>query len=344
MHIDNIHLIHDDLILATRTMSEHIVAIGEIKEAMINAGLTLNLTKCKFGYNEIKFWDMIFSADGMRPDPDKIDAINFITAPTNKDDLFSFLCMMQSNSDFIPNFAQKAAPLRELTYHNIHFKWKPIHQKCFESVIQDFKKDMLLRYYDMRNKMFVITDPHITGLGAMLAQEDDLDSARLVIIASRTTSKSESIYLQFDLKATATDFALRRIRNYLFGAPQVLIITDNKPLCPIFNSHIKGSTRIDRIKLCHQDIYYTVQYQHGKVNQSDYLSRHGKPLPSLSEEEQKETDDLHNLLCLLHTTPIIDHLSISSRATCTKEDRVAENSQIKENMDSKILVYKIKKV
>ena len=49
MHIDNIHLIHDDLILATRTMSEHIVAIGEIKEAMINAGLTLNLTKCKFG-------------------------------------------------------------------------------------------------------------------------------------------------------------------------------------------------------------------------------------------------------------------------------------------------------
>ena len=126
---------------------------------------------------------MIFSADGMRPDPDKIDALNFITAPTNKDDLFSFLCMMQSNSDFIPNFAQKAAPLRELTYHNIHFKWKPIHQKCFESVIQDFKKDMLLRYYDMRKKMFVITDPHITGLGAMLAQEDDLDSARLVIIA-----------------------------------------------------------------------------------------------------------------------------------------------------------------
>ena len=78
---------------------------------------------------------MIFNADGMRPDHDKTDALNFILAPTNKDDLISFLCMMQSNSDFISNFAHKAAPLRAMTHHNIHFKWKPIHQKCFESLI-----------------------------------------------------------------------------------------------------------------------------------------------------------------------------------------------------------------
>ena len=30
--------------------------------------------------------------------------------------------MMQSNSDFIENFAQKAAPLQELTRKNTHFK------------------------------------------------------------------------------------------------------------------------------------------------------------------------------------------------------------------------------
>ena len=243
-----------------------------------------------------------------------------ITAPTNKDDLVSFLCMMQSNSNFIPNFTEKSAPLRELTHCNIHFKWKPIHQKCFENLMQDFKKDTLLRYYDMRKKIFVITDAHITGLAAILAQGDDLDSARLVVIASRITSKSESRYPQLDLEATATDFALRRFRNYLVGAPQVLIITDNKPLCPTFSSHRQDSIRIDRIKLCHQDINYSVQYQHGKANQSDYLSRHGKPLSPLPEEGQKETDDLQNLLCLFHTTPIVDHLSISSIATCMKED------------------------
>ena len=49
MHKDNIHLIHGDLIIATRTMSEHIAAIHKVMEAISNAGLTLNPEKCKSG-------------------------------------------------------------------------------------------------------------------------------------------------------------------------------------------------------------------------------------------------------------------------------------------------------
>ena len=130
----------------------------------------------------------------------------------------------------------------------------------------------------MRKKISVITDVHITGVGAILDQGDDLDSARPVIIDSRKTSKAESRYPQLDLEATTTNFALCRFRNYLVGASQVLIITDHKPLCLIFNSHWHGSIQTHRIKIRHQDISYTVHYQHRIANQSDYLSRHGKPL------------------------------------------------------------------
>ena len=130
----------------------------------------------------------------------------------------------------------------------------------------------------MRKKISVITDAHITGVGAILHQGDDPVSARPVVIDSRKTSKAESRYPQLDLEATATDFALCRFRNYLVGAPQVLIITDHRPLCLIFNSHRHGSIQTDRIKLRHQGISYTVQYQHKKANPSDYLSLHGKPL------------------------------------------------------------------
>ena len=71
----------------------------------------------------------------------------------------------------------------------------------------------MLRYYDMRKKILVITDAHITGLGAILTQGDDLDSARPVIISSRTTSKAESRYPQLDLEATTIDFAIHRFQN-----------------------------------------------------------------------------------------------------------------------------------
>ena len=124
------------------------------------------------------------------------------------------------------------------------------------------------------------------------------------------------------MEATATDFELRHFRNYIVGAPNVEIITDHKPLCPIFNIHRQGSIRTNRIKLRHQDINYQGIYQKGKLNQSEYLSRHGKPFELIPETEQKETEDLHNLPYTRHTTPIIDSIGIASIAKATKEDPV----------------------
>ena len=56
MQIDNMNLIHDDLIIANKTSSEHITTICEVMEAISNAQLTLNSEKCKSGSKEIRFW------------------------------------------------------------------------------------------------------------------------------------------------------------------------------------------------------------------------------------------------------------------------------------------------
>ena len=42
MSIENAHLIHDDLILAIKTVSEHIQTIRRVMEVLSEAGLTLN--------------------------------------------------------------------------------------------------------------------------------------------------------------------------------------------------------------------------------------------------------------------------------------------------------------
>ena len=63
--------------------------------------------------------------------------------------------------------------------------------------------------------------------------QDDFESAKVVVIASRSTSNAEHQYPQLDLEATGIDFALCRFWNYLVGAPEVIVITDHKRLCPI---------------------------------------------------------------------------------------------------------------
>ena len=62
-HIPNAHLIHDDLIIATKDMKEHLETLKAVLEAVTNAGVTLQTDKCEFGKSEIKFWCMIINKD-----------------------------------------------------------------------------------------------------------------------------------------------------------------------------------------------------------------------------------------------------------------------------------------
>ena len=173
---------------------------------------------------------MIFGEYGVRPDPEKVEDLCYITPPKDKTELISFLCMMQSNSDFIPQFAKKSAVLRELTKGRVRFTWEPKHQQCFDELLKEFKKDVILRYFDKEKRTFVITDAHNSGVGVILAQGDDLKSAKAVAVASRRTSPAEQHYPQIDLEATGVDYGLTRFRKYLVGSPDVtMVITRGEP-------------------------------------------------------------------------------------------------------------------
>ena len=85
-------------------------------------------------------------------------------------------------------------------------------------LISAFKKDTLLRYFDLAKPTFIFVDAHATELGAILAQGDSRKSAKPVAFASRATQGAERNYPQIDLEAMAVDYGLRRFRHYLLGA------------------------------------------------------------------------------------------------------------------------------
>ena len=99
----------------------------------------------------------------------------------------------------------------------------------------------------------------------------------------------------------------------------------------------------------HQDIRFKVQYQKGIKNQTDFMSRNARPLSQLSNEEQNEADDINNIY-MLHTTPIIDHIVLSTIAEHTTSDPILKDLReiIKEGKtsipkDSSPKLYKLKK-
>lgn len=118
-HTKDAHLIHDDLTVTTNSHKDHVKVIDEIMWAIYIAGLTWNPIQCQFGRKTISFWvwGMIYEADGFRPDPSNAE---LVTRPQNRIVLVSFLCMMQSNEDFISNISQRLSALKEMTKNSLN--------------------------------------------------------------------------------------------------------------------------------------------------------------------------------------------------------------------------------
>lgn len=78
-------------------------------EAIQNANLTLNPEKCR--RSEIKFLGMLFTSEGIKNDSEKCNALENIKLPKVKDEPKSFICMIQTNSNFNPSFVKVVALL-----------------------------------------------------------------------------------------------------------------------------------------------------------------------------------------------------------------------------------------
>ena len=106
-------------------------------------------------------------AGGILSNPEKVEDSDNLTTPNNKWELVSFLCIMQSNAEFILEFFKKAALLRKLIKKDSCFKWQNKHESCFRDLLCSFKNDALVCYFDRSLQTFIIIDGHQARLATI---------------------------------------------------------------------------------------------------------------------------------------------------------------------------------
>ena len=112
--LDGVAHIQDDIIIWGHSKAEHDKNLEQVLARIEKSGLKLNKTKCKFGLNEVKYVGHIFSSEGVRADPSKIEAIVDMPMPENASDVHRFLGMVTYLGKFLPNLSDKTACLRKL--------------------------------------------------------------------------------------------------------------------------------------------------------------------------------------------------------------------------------------
>ena len=306
----------DDIIIHGRTRKEHDDALENCLARLESLNLKVKAEKCEFLKQEIKFFGLIFSASGTRPDPERITHLVNAPPPKNVSEVRSFLGMANTCSEYIPDYAIITAPLRSLTKKNIVFSWKQEHQVAFQKLKNRLTKAPVMAYFDTNKRSLVIVDGSQHGISAILAQRENnaQQSYKIIAYASRGLSPVESRYSQTDIEGLSLVWGVEHFRLFLQGS-DFDVITDHKALEAIFNNpRSKPPARIERWMMRLQSYNFRVIYQKGLLNAADYLSRH-PAAEVLCDQEITELAENYVNYVTTHAIPKLMTMAEITKAT-----------------------------
>lgn len=157
--------IADDITVYGKSDKEHDLHLPKAMERTRKAGIKLYEEKCVVKTKECNCF-------GVKPNPDKVRAIEEMEKPKDKKELHTLLGMATYMGSFIPKLADLTAPLRDLLKENVDFAWNSSHSKVFQKVKSMICTATTLVYYDRREPVILHVDASIKGLGAALFQNN----------------------------------------------------------------------------------------------------------------------------------------------------------------------------
>ena len=262
----------DDIILWADNFDQLMERLRRLFELLERRGIKLNLTKCDFGKQEVKFLGHRVSKNGSTPDQKNLEAISKQKPPKNVKEVRRFIGMCGFYRKFVPDFSKVATPLTNLMKSNVKFVWTESCQVAFEALKAKLMSMPILVSYQPDLPLVLVTDASDECVGAVLHQVQPDKSVRPLGYYSKKMSQCEQRYSVTDKEALAIVLACRHFHHYLWGT-DFEIQTDHQPLTNIFRRKTK-SPRVTRWMLEMREYNFRIKYVKGKENVvADQLSR-----------------------------------------------------------------------
>ena len=154
----------------------------------------------------------------MHPDPKKVQGITEMTAPTDKQQLQSFLGMVNYMGTFIPCLSHHTEPLQAMLIKDNMFHWEEQQTRSFQQIktLIDKANNTQLRYYDRNVPVTVQVDASLRGLGACLIQKHKGED-QPIAFASKSLTDAQTRYTNIERELLAIVFAYQHFSTYLLG-------------------------------------------------------------------------------------------------------------------------------
>ncbi|KAA3480774.1 DNA/RNA polymerases superfamily protein [Gossypium australe] len=257
----------DDILVYSRTEEEHDAHLRVVLQILREKQLYAKYSKCEFWLREVTFLGYVVSAEGIRVDPRKIEAVLDWKPPKSVAEIRSFLGLAGYYRRFVEGFSLIAAPMTKLLRKEVPFVWTEKQQESFDKLKKILTEAPVLIQPEAGKEYTVYCDASHTGLGCVLVQE-----GKVVAYASRQLRPHEVNYPTHDLELAAVVFALKIWRHYLYGERSI-VYTDHKSLKYLLTQKDLNLRQRRWVELL-KDYDCSIEYHPGKANVvADALSR-----------------------------------------------------------------------
>ena len=301
----------DDILLMTRSYTDHTKLLAEVFDRFRRANLRLHPGKCRFFAKSVKYLGHVWTRDGLQVDQAKTEVIRSFPRPRSKKQVKSFLGILGYYRRFVDKFSQKAAPLRALLKEDCPFRWTDEEEVSFETLKEALINPPVLTLPDATKPFSIHTDASLTGISYVLCQTDGKGQEHPVAYGGRALKDAETRYTISELECLAILEGIKQYHIYLASKP-FDVYTDHISLKFLQNMKLSSRSRLVRWALALQGYQYRVHYKPGKVNTAaDGISRMDLPKQSVLDKSQDELLDEEARLMAI--TPNISETARSSK-------------------------------
>ncbi|KAJ3574767.1 hypothetical protein NP233_g1561 [Leucocoprinus birnbaumii] len=335
-----VHVYLDDIFIYSETLEDHQRHLRFAFDKLRENQLYIKKEKCDLYAEKIDCLGHIITDEGIYPDMDKLARIRDWHVPRNYNDVQRFIGLINYLANFLPDISTYTGPLLAITQNGMPFHWRPIHQKCFDTIKAICCKTPILKPIDPKSKepIWVICDASKTGIGAVYGQGPTWDQCRPAGIMSQKFTAAQQNYAVHEMETLAILEALMKWEDKLVGYP-IHIITDHKAL-EFFNMQSKLSRRQYRWTEYLSRFAFDITYVKGEDNKiADCLSRYfenDKPgeLRTIADyvNADRRIDPENEDLPDLRKIEVDEHI-IELRSMCT--DQLRWSNRLREKQEER---------
>ncbi|GFY33777.1 retrovirus-related Pol polyprotein from transposon 297 [Trichonephila clavipes] len=209
----------DDILCYSENAEEHRSHLRTIFQRLSSYGLKLNISKCVFGVTELIFLGHLITPDGIKPLPDKVQAVLDYKQPETVGSLRKFLGLLNFYRRFLPKAAEQQYLLREFLKASKGKDSKPLNWSseaitAFQRCKQALADAALLAHPSPSAPLALHVDASDYAIGGALHQVVDSELQPLAFFSRKLTS-SEKSYSAYDRELLAIYSAIRHFRYML---------------------------------------------------------------------------------------------------------------------------------